>query len=33
MANPNDSQLIGFAVFEVDTRTGELRKGGARVKL
>ena len=33
MANPNDSQLIRFGVFEVDTRTGELRKSGARVKL
>jgi DNA-binding winged helix-turn-helix (wHTH) protein len=33
MANPNDSQLIRFGLFEVDPRSGELRKNGARVKL
>jgi len=33
MANPNDSQLIRFGVFEVDLQTGEPRKNGARVKL
>jgi TolB-like protein/DNA-binding winged helix-turn-helix (wHTH) protein len=33
MANPNDSQLIRFGLFEVELRSGELRKNGARVKL
>jgi TolB-like protein/DNA-binding winged helix-turn-helix (wHTH) protein/Tfp pilus assembly protein PilF len=30
---PTASRLVRFGSFEVDTRTGELRKGGARVKL
>jgi len=27
------SQIIGFSTFELDVRTGELRKGGAKMKL
>jgi DNA-binding winged helix-turn-helix (wHTH) protein len=33
MGQPEDGFRIRFAVFELDTRSGELRKGGTRIKL
>ena len=33
MADPEQSRTIRFGLFELDKRTGELRKNGSRVKL
>jgi DNA-binding winged helix-turn-helix (wHTH) protein len=33
MGEPERDFRIRFAVFELDTRSGELRKAGSRVKL
>ena len=31
--SPNHSHVIRFGVFEVDLRTGELRKSGVKIRL
>jgi DNA-binding response OmpR family regulator len=33
MADPDQPRIIRFGSFEVDKRTGELRKNGSRIKL
>ena len=33
MGEPEDGFRIRFAIFELDTRSGELRKAGTRIKL
>jgi TolB-like protein/DNA-binding winged helix-turn-helix (wHTH) protein/Tfp pilus assembly protein PilF len=33
MASANDSRIIRFGLFEVDLRTGELRKNGVKIRL
>jgi len=32
MADPDQARIIRFGSFEVDKRTGELRKNGSRIK-
>lgn len=33
MADPDQPRIIRFGLFELDKRTGELRKNGSRIKL